>query len=277
MNYYEVALNIERYYKKYLNISELDLLKKIIILIKDKKDEEIDIDIINFLNGIMKRIWDDTLTNYKDFDNKGEFKFLVKDYLMLIPALFDGYVGDSNEFMYRIISDKDIKNKNIEEFGTIGRFQFNSRVTPILPINFKENKSVMVKNAKFVSDAYYCIDIKLNDYDITKDYMKHIASSEKKPTVFIDKIAYRKRQGLQIITKEDIEKLLYNFMVFYEENIGKNLSISIKKKIISDILSNEYKIVLDYFLKYYNNKVTSDDLLGFVFDLFENKMLLEKK
>lgn len=279
MSYSKVALDIEKYYKYLLNKDEVKLLNKINLVIKDKKDDDIDDDVILFLNSLLEKIWENTLTDIDKYKKGDNFCFLIMDYVLLIPAFAEGNVSNFNFDTFKILTDKNIASKHIDEFGTIVKLKFNwnSKSVPILPIYFENKDSLIIKNANYEKIAYYGIDVKLEEYDIIKDYIDKLSQKEKKKALYLDKIYYRKKRNLPILTKDDLEILLQDLIVFYEENIKKNIDVHTKIQVLDKILNEQHKEVLNIFESYYNNQLSKEKLFEYISNIIEENILSYNK
>ena len=249
--YFKVINDIINFYSQILNKEELNKLSNIIINIKELEDDKIEDDIIIYVNNILDRIWKNTLTNIKEYKNSEEFCFLVKDIDNVLVDLKYQVIEDANKSKIFLLNDKNILDYNIYFYGYIIELNYKDdvRTTPLLPIYF-DKKSIDIKDSNFKIKGVYSLDIKLGD-----DYnaVKKISKLNNFPLILINKCFYREKNGLKVLTDEDINYIIfglwYNFCCENKLNVFK----VDKNGFVKD--KNIKKLVLDF----YNNKITLEE------------------
>jgi len=274
--YLKVVNDIIRYYRSFLSERELVVLSKIREFIKSTKDEKISDEIIIFINRILDRIWNLTLTDIKEYKLGEDFTFLVKETRYWI---YDGNIVDFIKEDFKLITNEIVKDIPLDEIGEIisPNFTNNLRTTPILPIYF-EKKDKTVKRFNYDTIGFYSTTEKFKDISAAIDLIKDTSEKKNKEIVYLDKSNYRKQDNLEIFTVGDIEEIISMYVSKYLDDSNKELLNSISFSLRKSVMRKKRritKLVLDY----YNNELTKEELKKLIYSIIEEdeKNLTNKK
>jgi len=266
--YSKVCSNLIEFYNKYLTDKEILALRKIL-----KIDNYDNLNIIIFINKLIDRVWQMTLTKPNQFVNGKPFTFLVtRD---LLPnefnlSGFDYFKKHSNHFLElidekNIIKSVDGINGIIVEIDYLNTFSY-----PLLPIDFKDKERILAK-AKLDLKGIYNISLGLHNYDGYVESSTYFAKEVQLPKIDIAKPLYNYLQNNIILDKIDVNSLANTLIVYYLlENNYNNEIIKVR-----DQLKKSYKkIIATKYSEYFKRQISLDEFVAEVFKLLENDILL---
>lgn len=288
MKYYNVVKDIIKYYSNVVNNYELDTLKRIEIIIKNKKDLDVSDEIIFFINRILDRIWNLTLTDINEFKNGEDFCFLIKNIEPVPVENNKNIIGskleekrvlssfnienikidmiDNNVNNFELINHNNIINKDLSNYGIIISINYtnNIRTIPLLPIYF--NKTLRV-NLNYNVLASYAIDTNLERIDSSLDASKEFSENNKIPMVLINKMLYRENNNEDFISFNDFNDLIIIFIEKYINELNKKELIGYESDLINFMDKKNIKV---QFIKYYNNLINKEELKKIMYEIIEN-------
>jgi len=186
MKYYNVLKDILTYYSGTITDIEKEYVYKILFIIKDKKDETISNVIIIFINNILRKIWDLSLTNIKTYKTGDIFCFLTRDikFYFCIDSLSAKSKTDNE---YSLITEKDIANMNLNTVGNIVEINYEGsiRTEPLLPIYFKDGKRKIEDLSCNTLGSF-----SLNNTFISSTNDLLIEEKKNLPIIYIDKLLF---------------------------------------------------------------------------------------
>lgn len=272
--YFKVVCDILKYYKNYINNNELIILNKLKNILENKFDEIIDDEIIIFINKILDRIWNLTLTDIKDYVLGEPFTFLVKETRYWVE---DGKIIDVVIDDFKLLNDDSIKNNCLDEVGVIisPNFTNNLRTTPVLPIYFKDkNKHIRKFNYDIV--GYYSSTDMFNDI-CASNYLINKDSEEKnKKLINIDKTLYRKFYDEEVFTLGDIEEIISMYVGKYLEDNKRDILCNESYKLKNNILRKKRSIT-KLIMSYYNKEMTKNELESSIYSVISKTENLTKE
>lgn len=260
--YLKVIKDIIENYTIYLTKEELINLSNISKTIKDINDEDIDNNTIIFINSILNKIWNNTLTNINSFKNGDNFCFLVKNK----ERYFDTYFKDTNKSKIGLLKNTDIIDFDITISGYIIKLNYNGNIktTPLLPIYFDEC-FIDVKNFNYDILATYSIDTKLDKYDCLIKEAKEEGKKLNIPYILLDKMLYRKQNNEIILIENDLIEITRIFYANYCHEYNKDPMFTIRNK--KWLLNKKiHKLILDYYI---DNKTSLYELQDNIFKIFK--------
>lgn len=290
MKYYDVVKDIIKYYSDVVNNYELETLNRILYIVKDKENNEVSDEIVYFINRILDRIWNLTLTDIKDFKNGEDFCFLVKEIdvkpmvlvseykeipedkepKILSTNIIDGNKVDFVDFNtneFKLINNKNIIDININDSGIIVSINYtnNLRTTPLLPIYFKDKLKI---NLNYDVISYYAIDTKLDEIDVVVTGTKEESIKNGLPLIVLDKSLYRENNNIGLISNDDLNEMLMVFILKYTKE--KKDLIGKENKLRTLLIKNEKNKLKREIIKYYKKKITKEELVDFMNKIIES-------
>ena len=266
--YLKVVKDIIEYYSNILNKEELLNLNNIVNKIKDIKDEEIEDNIIIFINSILDKVWKSTLTNFSDYKSGEEFCFLVKPIDLVIDevnkTLYD--YNDSNNEKFCLLTNNNIKDYGITSFGYIVNINYKGSIKtePLLPIYF-DKKFKELKKLNYNLLAVCFLDSLLNDRDYNSLYVEKTCEKKDLPLILLDKRLYKDKKSRQLLSKDDLEEIAQILSIRFCETMPYDMLKFLPYKY--NFTKNN--LVYSILLKYYNNKISIEELEKILFEKFE--------
>ena len=268
--YSKICRNLIEYYEQYLSNKEIEALRKILTL-----DNYDNFNIIIFINKLIDRVWQLTLTNPLFYKQGEPFKFLItRD---LIPNYFN--ISDIKDFKKNINHSLELidETKVLETVNGISGIivnidYINTFSYPLLPIDFKDNDTIWAKT-KLDPIGVYNISLNLKNYDISEESSNDFAQETHLPKIDIIKSLYNFKKNNKILDKTDYDSLANQIIVYFlvENNYKKDI---VK---VRDILKQKYKKeIIKQYTKYFNGHITLEDFVTIIFNLLETDVLLEK-
>lgn len=268
--YSKICRNLIEYYEQYLSNKEIEALRKILTL-----DNYDNFNIIIFINKLIDRVWQLTLTNPLFYKQGEPFKFLItRD---LIPNYFNisgikdfkKHVNHSLELIdeTKIIESVNGINGIIVNIDYINTFSY-----PLLPIDFKDTDTIWAKT-KLDPIGVYNISLNLKNYDISEESSNDFAEETHLPKINFIKPLYNYKKNNKILDKIDSDSLANQIIVYFL--VTNNYTKDIVK--VRDILKQTYKKeIVKQYTKYFNGHITLEDFSTIVFNLLEHDVSLEK-
>ena len=268
--YSNVCKNLIEYYEQFLSNKEIEALRKILTL-----DNYDNFNIIIFINKLIDRVWQLTLTNPLFYKHGEPFKFLItRD---LIPNYFNisgikdlkKHVNHSLELIdeTKIIESVNGINGIIVNIDYINTFSY-----PLLPIDFKNTDTIWAKT-KLDPIGVYNISLNFHKYDISEESSTDFAEETHLPKIDIIKPLYNFIKNNKILDKIDSDSLANQIIVYFL--VTNNYTKDIVK--VREILKQTYKKeIVKQYTKYFNGHITLEDFSTIVFNLLENDVSLEK-
>lgn len=270
-DYSTVCKKIISNYSQYLYEKEILALEKIL-----KIDNYDNLNIIIFINKIIDRIWHMTLTNPKNYVEGKPFTFLVTRDLIPIEYNLDGIIDlkkHKKHFLEIVTSDNVTEISNGINGMIVEIDYINSFSEPVLPCDFLE-KNFLLKDTLLNILGVYNISLNLAHYDAEEELSDEFAILTNLKKININKAIYNYKKTNKPLTKNDKELLLNVLIVYYL--IEKNLDKTHEIIHLRDILKNKYKTVIGKeYTKYFNNQITLDDLINYVFNTLDNDIDLQ--
>ena len=289
MKYNDVVKDIIKYYNKFLTEQELITLKKIEYIIQNKENNDVSDEIVFFLNRILDRIWNNTLTDIKNFKNGENFCFLIKEEdLSIVPQDYENltyekpprvlstcsyndilynYV-DLNNDEFQLITEEDIINMDINNTGLIISINYknNIRTVPLLPIYFKKKLKV---DLNYDVNGYYAVDTKLEEIDSVFLSTKEDSINNGLPLIMLDKTLYRKNNNNELISNDDLKEIVMIFVLDYFNYYDEEKLMTNPNKIRDIMLKNDKNNIKREIIKYYNNNITIENLSDYIYELID--------
>lgn len=264
MKYGDVVNDIIIHYRDVISDNELIVLNKIKNYISNIDENKICDEIISFINRIIDRIWNLTLTSVDEYVLGEPFTFLVKETRYWVE---DGKIIDVVIDDFKLLSDDSIRNNCLDEVGVIisPNFTNNLRTTPVLPIYFKDkNKHVRKFNYDIV--GYYSSTDMFNDI-CASNYLINKDSEEKnKKLINIDKTLYRELYDEEVFTLGDIEEIISMYVGKYLEDNNRDILCSESFKLKNNILHKKRSIT-KLIMSYYNKEITKNELESSIYSV----------
>lgn len=255
--YSNVCKKIIEYYSQILEEKEIIAIKKIIQL-----NNYDNINIIIFINNILDKIWNKTLTLPNEYKEGQCFTFLITRDLLPNEQNFNSMNEFQNKQKYflELITDETIIETVNGINGFIVKIDYqNSFSEPLLPIDFQNQRSILIKsNLNFL--GIYNISLGLKKYDDEEELSTNFAKLVKLPKLDINKALYNYQKNNIILDKTDKESLADIIILYYliENHIDKKIDIiqlrdelkyQYKNKIAKEYESYFYKTIsLDEFI-----------------------------
>jgi len=243
MKYFNVLKDIIKYYNNFISKEEYSIINKILYIIRDIEDNKIEDDIIIFVNRILDRIWNLTLTDIRNFKVGDNFCFLAKRVNFDID-INDGSVLLGKSYDYELLTNDNIVESSIDYVYEIVSINYtnNLRTEPLLPIYFKSHKSIKDLNV----DSIRCIifDYTFNKENVGEMLFKSSSKNDNKILFKIDKLFYVRKERGKFITDIDLDTILISYIpdnFFKQEVIKKVRELATKdvKNLINSYMKNE--------------------------------------
>ena len=269
--YSNICSKIIEKYSHFLSEKEIDALKKII-----KLNNYDNINILVFINKIVDRIWNMTLTNPKQFINGKPFTILVtRD---VIPIEFNEndlktLEQHKNHFLELVTHDSVVES-SIGINGIIVEIDYiNSFSDILLPCDFQEQKRIL-SNTKLNIKGVYNTSLDLGNFDAEEELSNDFAQTSNLIKININKALYNYKKTTKILTKHDKEMLANIIIVYYliENEYDKKFEVIV----LREYLKNTYKdYISKEYIKYFNNKITLNDFMNNIFRTIDNDPTLQ--
>jgi len=264
-NYSSACRKMIEHYSKFLTDKEILALNKIIKL--DKYDN---LNIIIFINKLIDRIWQMTLTKPTNYKSGEPFTFLTTRDLLPNEYNLSGMKDfeKHKSFFLELISDETIINSFDGINGMIVEIDYaNTFSEPILPIDLITKKRILSKTKLDVLGIYN-ISLGLGKYDAEDELTTAFSEITHIPKIDINKTIYNYLKNKTVLDKNDKDSLANIMIVYYliENNYDK------KEEIIKlrDSLKKKYKNIISK--KYIECFLTKQDLntfVNYVFNILE--------
>lgn len=265
--YRKVCNTILEHYADNLLEYEINILKKIIKL--NKYDNE---EIIIFINKIIDRIWNMTLTAPNEYVEGKPFVFLTtkdaahnvfnKDLLKKI--------NEQDKYSLELITNETILNTSVGINGLIVQIDFlNNPADPVLPIDFQPKKPISVKGNIDIKGIYN-ISLNLSNYDINEELSDEFASLLYSKKININKPLYYYLEKQKIMSKLDEEILVETILIYYlcENNFKDVIGLR------NQLRTNYKNIIIAKYKEFFKNKISLEEFVTYIFNLLDNEPLL---
>jgi len=269
--YSNVCTKILENYPNYLTEKEIIAIKKII-----KLNNYDNFNIIIFINKIVDRIWNMTLTNPKQFINGKSFTFLVtRD---IIPIEFNPKelinLEKKQKHFLELVTHDSIIESSVGINGIIVEIDYiNSFSDIVLPCDFIEQKRILA-NTKLNIQAVFNTSLELGNFDAEEELSNDFASHSNLIKININKALYNYKKNNKILTKNDKDMLANIIIVYYliENNYDKKFEVIV----LREFLKRSYKeYIYKEYIKYFNKKISLDEFMTNIFNTLENEPTLQ--
>ena len=210
--YNNVCTKIIEKYSNLLSKQEIIAINKI-----KRINDFTDLENFNFINKIIDRIWNMTLTNPQNFIQGEPFIFLVSQEI-------DPIKYDSNEIenlkqykkhSLKLITDKSVVESLIGMSGMIVEIDYiNSFSDWLLPCDFIE-KNEINSTVKLNIKGVYNLSLNLKDIFLEEELTDNYAKLSTLDKIHINKGIYNYKKTNQILTKDDKKQLSSMLIVYY--------------------------------------------------------------
>ena len=168
--YSKVCRQLLEYYPNFLTEREILSIKKII-----KLNNYNNINIIIFLNKLLDRIWQMTLTNPDNYQEGEAFVFLT------ISNIFPSNLSDisnitkNSKHFLTLITDKSLLKTSSDTRGFIVEIDYiNSFSEPMLPIDFQNDIPIGSKS-KLNIKGLYNVSLNIGNYQVSEQLMNNFS------------------------------------------------------------------------------------------------------
>ena len=267
MNYCEVVNDIIIYYEDFVTENEMKVLDKLKNKLYKLEDKEISDEIVLFINRIIDRIWNLTLTNVDEYTKGEDFTFLVKETRYWVE---DGKIIDVVIDDFKLLTNETITKTCLDEVGVIisPNFTNNLRTTPILPIHLKDKNKHIRKFNYDVVGYYSCTDL-FNGVCAANYLIKKDSKENNKKLINIDKSLYREMNDEEIFTLGDIEEIISMYVGKYLEDNNRDILCD-ESFILKNNVMRKKRSITKYIISYYNREITKNELETAIYKVISN-------
>jgi len=262
MDYIKLLNEMKDNYSNILSTKDIDVMDKMIYLISKSNNKKIGGNIKDYINILLDKIWNKTLTNIYDYKSGKEFCFLTQ--------AFDFYPEEEYaipQSFIKLVNDKNIKSLDLNSVGRILKFNFRLPDSkPILPIHFK-NGVIFDSKLKYDVLSFYSLNPNFSDISSTNSLLDDIQEEEKLDIIYIDKIKYNSNE----LDSSDVFNITVDYIGNYLER--ENLSINLLPDLRDIILSKYEDKLKELYTKFVKKKIKRNELDEIIYKIIDNEKI----
>lgn len=262
-HYSKVCRQLLEYYPNFLTEREILSIKKII-----KLNNYDNINIIIFLNKLIDRIWQMTLTNPDNYQEGEAFVFLtISNIFPSNLSDIDGITKNSKHFL-TIITDKSLIKTSSDTRGFIVEIDYiNSFSEPILPIDFQNDISIGLKS-KLNIKGLYNVSLNIGNFQASEQLMNNFSDISGYKLINLNKPLYNQNKNQPILNKTDLENLISEIIINYM--VDRKLSFEIPLK--DELIKKYQNLIIKQYSEYFNKKISLEEFILSVYNEMDKEL-----